>query len=225
MRCLLIEDYLPLRDTIRECLIDEGFVVDESGEGDVGLWQASNHAYDVIVLDIMLPEIDGLTILRKLRKVHDKTPVILISARDAVEQRIEGLNAGADDYLVKPFDLAELVARVRAVIRRKFDVEASELTIGDLRIDCLTKTVFRRDREIHLTKREFALLEYLAHRAGQAVSRGDIHEHIYENYGDASSNKVDVCVSYLRRKLNAGGFPDIIVTKRGYGFILGGGGS
>lgn len=223
MRCLLIEDYLPLRNSIRECLADHGFVVDESGEGDVGLWQASNHSYDVIVLDIILPEIDGLTILTKLRRLHDKTPVILISAKDAVEQRIEGLNAGADDYLVKPFDLAELVARVRALIRRKFDVETSEFRILDLRIDCVTKTVFRGEREIHLTKREFLLLQYLAHRAGQPVSRADIHEHIYQDYGDASSNKVDVCVSYLRKKLNEGGLPELIVTRRGHGFILGGG--
>lgn len=223
MRCLLIEDYLPLRDSICECLADQGFIVDECGSGDVGLWQASNHSYDVIVLDIMLPEIDGLTILRRLRKLHDKTPVILISAKDAVEQRIEGLNAGADDYLVKPFDLAELIARVRAMIRRKFNVEAPEIQIADLRIDCVAKAVFRGSREIKLTKREYLLLQYLAHRAGQAVSRSDIHEHIYQDYGDASSNKVDVCVSYLRKKLNEGELPDLIRTRRGYGFILGGG--
>lgn len=219
----MIEDYLPLRASIRECLVDKGFVVDESETGSVGFWHAANHSYDVIVLDIMLPELDGLTILRKLRKLHDKTPVILISAKDAVEQRIEGLDAGADDYLVKPFDLAELVARVRALIRRKFDVEASEFQIGELRVDCTAKRVFRGEKEIHLTKREFLLVQYLAHRAGQPVSRTDIHEHIYQEYGDASSNKVDVCVSYLRKKLNAGGLPDLIVTRRGHGFMLVGG--
>jgi len=221
MRCLLIEDYLPLRDSIRECLSDHGFIVDECGEGDVGLWQAANHSYDVIVLDIMLPEVDGLTILRKIRKAHDITPVILISAKDAVAQRIEGLNAGADDYLVKPFDLAELHARVMVMVRRKFKVETTEIEIADLRIDCITRTVTRGGRAIPLTKLEFMLLNYLAHRAGEPVSRTDIHEHIYQDYGDASSNKVDVCMSYLRKKLNAGGLPDLIVTRRGHGFILG----
>ncbi len=222
MRCLLIEDYLPLRDSIRECLTDQGFIVDECGSGDIGFWQATNHSYDVIVLDIMLPEMDGLTILRRIRKAHDKTPVILISAKDAVAQRIEGLNAGADDYLVKPFDLAELHARVMAMVRRKFDVETPEIEIGDLRIDCITKSVTRAGRGIQLTKLEFMMLQYLAHRAGQMVSRSDIHEHIYQDYGDASSNKVDVCMSYLRKKLNAGGMPDLIITRRGHGFILGG---
>lgn len=222
MRCLLIEDYLPLRGTIRECLSDEGFVVDESGTGDEGLWRATNHSYDVIVLDIMLPEMDGLTILRKIRKAHDKTPVILISAKDAVEQRIEGLNAGADDNLVKPFDLAELVARVRAMVRRKFAIESPELEIGDLLIDSVAKTVSRAGRPIHLTKSEFMLLRYLAYRAGQTVSRSDIHEHIYQDYGDAGSNKIDVCMTHLRKKLNAGGLPDLIVTRRGHGFVMGG---
>ncbi len=221
MRCLLIEDYLPLRDSIRECLSDHGFIVDECGEGDVGLWQAANHSYDVIVLDIMLPEVDGLTILRKIRKAHDRTPVILISAKDAVAQRIEGLNAGADDYLVKPFDLAELHARVMAMVRRKFDAGTPEIEINDLRINCMTKAVMRAGREIQLTKLEFMMLQYLAHRAGQTVSRADIHEHIYQDYGDAGSNKVDVCMSYLRKKLNAGGLPDLIVTRRGHGFIIG----
>lgn len=221
MRCLLIEDYLPLRDSIRECLSDRGFIVDECGEGDVGLWQACNHSYDVIILDIMLPEVDGLTILRKIRKAHDKTPVILISARDAVSQRIEGLNTGADDYLVKPFDLAELHARVMVMVRRKFDVEAPVIEIDDLRIDCMTKVVTRAGREIHLTRLEFTMLQYLAHRLGQAVSRADIHEHVYQDYGDGGSNKVDVCISYLRKKLNEGGLPDLIHTRRGHGFILG----
>lgn len=222
MRCLLIEDYLPLRNSIRECLSDDGYIVDESGAGDEGFWQATNHSYDVIVLDIMLPEMDGLTILRKLRKAHDKTPVILISAKDAIEQRIDGLNAGADDYLVKPFDLAELVARVRAMVRRKFDTESSEFEIADLHIDCVTKTVTRAGKAIHLTKLEFMLLQYLAYRAGQTVSRADIHEHIYQDYGDGGSNKIDVCMTYLRKKLNAGGLPDLIVTRRGHGFVLGG---
>ncbi len=220
MRCLLIEDYLPLRESVRECLEDEGFVVDESGSGDEGLWYASNHSYEVIVLDIMLPEIDGLSILRRLRGVHDRTPVLLISARDAVVQRIEGLDAGADDYLVKPFDLKELVARVRVMVRRKFAVESAEIVVGTLRIDCVRKSVRRAGREISLTRLEFMMLSYLAHRAGQTVSRREISEHVYKEYGDLASNKIDVCIAYLRRKLNEGGLPEMIATKRGHGFIL-----
>ncbi len=220
MRCLLIEDYLPLRDSIRECLADEGFVVDESGSGDEGLWHARNHSYEVIVLDIMLPEIDGLTILRRLKQEHDKTPVILISARDAIEQRVEGLDAGADDYLVKPFDLKELVARVRVMVRRKFSIEAAEIEVGDLKIDCVRKCVHRAGREIFPTRLEFMMLKYLAHRAGEAVSRKEISEHVYQDYGDLASNKIDVCIAYLRRKLNEGGLPNMITTKRGHGFML-----
>ncbi|MCW1883198.1 response regulator transcription factor [Luteolibacter flavescens] len=221
MRCLLIEDYLPLRTSIREWLWDAGFVVDESGTGDVGLWHASNYAYDVIVLDLMLPEIDGLTILRKLRDLHDKTPVIIISAKDAVSQRIEGLDAGADDYLVKPFDLAELVARVRVLVRRKFALEKSEFTIGDLTINSAKKLVTFSGKPIPLTPLEFKLLEYLAHRQGETVSRADIQAHIYHDHGDSGSNKIDVCLTYLRKKLTAHGLPDLITTRRGHGFVIG----
>ena len=139
MRCLLIEDYTPLRKNILECLGEEGFVVDASSTGDEGLWFARNHRYDAIVLDIMLPGVDGLTILRNLRELQDKTPVIIISARDSLTHRIEGLNSGADDYLVKPFALAELVARVRALIRRRYDQESGIMKISDLTIDCNQK--------------------------------------------------------------------------------------
>lgn len=221
MRCLLIEDYIPLRGSIRECFNNAGFIVDESGTGDEGLWRAQNYTYDVIVLDIMLPEVDGMTILRELRKKHDKTPVLLISARDAVTHRIEGLNAGADDYLVKPFDLGELVARVQALARRRYDLEVPEIQVGDLHIDCLRKIVSRAGKEIAVTRLEYKLIHYLAHRARQPVSRQEISEHIYEDRGDGGSNKIDVCITYLRKKLNAEGLPDLIKTRRGFGYVLG----
>jgi DNA-binding response OmpR family regulator len=143
MRCLLVEDYAPLRDNVAECLREEGHVVDASATGDEGLWFARNHPYDVIVLDIMLPAVDGLTVLRQLRELQDKTPVLIISARDSVDQRIEGLDAGADDYLVKPFALSEMVARVRALIRRRYDRESPKLIVGDLEIDTVSRTVSR----------------------------------------------------------------------------------
>jgi two-component system OmpR family response regulator len=225
MRCLIVEDYAPLRQNIQECLREEGFAVDVSATGDEGLWYARNHPYDVILLDIMLPNVDGLTILKELRTIHDKTPVLILSARDTVEHRVEGLNAGADDYLVKPFALAELVARVRALLRRCYSQESTVLRIGDMTIDCSKKTVARGGEEIPLTRREYSLLEYLAYRAGQPVSRTDIWEHVYEDYSGGSSNAVDVYIGYLRKKLNAGGRSDLIQTRRGYGYTLGSEGS
>ncbi|WP_035610744.1 response regulator transcription factor [Haloferula sp. BvORR071] len=222
MRCLLIEDYLPLRDNMRECLVEEGFVVDDCGAGDEGLWSAENHSYEVIILDIMLPVIDGLSILRRLRKLHDKTPVIMISARDSVENRVEGLNAGADDYLVKPFALAELVARVRALNRRRYDRESHIICIADLQIDTLRKVVTRGEREIVLTRLEYRMLEYLAHREDQTVSRMEIGEHVYQDHDSGNSNRVDVYISYLRRKLNSEGESDLIRTVRGLGYVISG---
>lgn len=220
MRCLIVEDYTPLRKNIEECLREEGYAVDSSATGDEGLWYAKNHPYDVILLDMMLPAVDGLTILRKLRELQDKTPVLVISARDAVAHRVEGLDAGADDYLVKPFALVELVARVRALTRRRYDKESPLLRIGDMTINTTLKTVSRGDEEISLTRREYMLLEYLAHRAGQPVSRTDIWEHVYEDHSGGSSNAVDVYIGYLRRKLNTGGRGDLIQTRRGYGYTL-----
>lgn len=220
MRCLLIEDYLPLRENIRECLVEEGYVVDDCGAGDEGLWSAENHSYEVIILDIMLPVMDGMTILRRLRKLHDKTPVILISARDAVEQRVAGLNAGADDYLVKPFELVELVARVRALNRRLYDRESPVIQIGDLSIDSLKKVVTRGSRELSLTRLEYRILDYLAHREDQVVSRMEIGEHVYQDHDSGNSNRVDVYISYLRKKLNSHGGPDLIRTVRGLGYVI-----
>ncbi|MCW1887551.1 response regulator transcription factor [Luteolibacter flavescens] len=221
MRCLLIEDYTPLRQSMGECLRHAGFIVDESRTGDEGLWSAKNHDYGVIVLDIMLPGLDGMAILRELRRSRDKTPILMISARDAVASRVEGLDSGADDYLVKPFDLQELVARVRALSRRKFDNETSEIRVGDLHVDGLRKRVTRAGREIQLTRLEYKLIHYLAQRAGQPVSRQEIGAHVYEDGGgDGGTNKIDVCINCLRKKLNAPGEADLISTRRGFGYML-----
>lgn len=220
MRCLLVEDYTPLRLTLTECLEEEGYAVDSTETGDEGLWFATNHSYDVIVLDLMLPQIDGLCILRKIRAMQDKTPVLVISARDSVESRIEGLDAGADDYLVKPFALAEMEARIRAVIRRKYERASSRIRIGDLLLDAGTRKVWRGEREIMLTRREFGLLEYLANREGQVVSRTEIWEHVYEDGEGGVSNSVDVYIGYLRKKLNLDGALNMIHTRRGFGYFL-----
>jgi DNA-binding response OmpR family regulator len=220
MRVLVLEDYLPLQKNIVECLSEDGYVVDASADGSEGLWYAENHEYDVVLLDIMLSEVDGLTILRRLRSAGKTVPVILISARDTVAQRIEGLEAGADDYLIKPFALEELVARVRVQVRKKHDKSSLELAIGDIVISTLTKTVTRAGIEIPLTRKEYCLLECLAFKKGEVISREYISQHAYQDYEGASSNVIDVYVGYLRKKLNAHGLPNVIQTKRGHGYIL-----
>ena len=220
MRILVIEDYAPLRDNIVEALCESGYVVDSTGTGDEGLWYATNHSYDTIILDIMLPEVDGLTILKKLRKLANDTPVIIISARDAVDDRIDGLDSGADDYLVKPFALSELLARVRSQTRKRYGVKSPEIEIGDLTINTLTKRVSINDAEVKLTSREYSLVEYLAVRSGEVVSRQDIWDHVYEYYDDASSNTVDVYVGYLRKKLRSHSPHNYIHTRRGQGYLL-----
>ena len=220
MRVLVLEDYLPLHNNIVECLSEDGYVVDSSTDGREGLWYVENHEYDVVLLDIMLPEVDGLAILRRLRSAGKTVPVILISARDTVAQRIEGLEAGADDYLIKPFALDELVARVRVQVRKKHDKSSLELSIGDIVISTLTKTVTRAGVEIPLTRKEYCLMECFAFKKGEVISREYISQHAYQDYEGASSNVVDVYVGYLRKKLNANGLPNVIQTKRGHGYIL-----
>ena len=220
MRILLLEDYALLRDSVVECLTEEGFVVDATDSGAEGLWYAENHDYDALLLDIMLPEISGLDILKRLRMRGDSVPVILISARDTVAQRIEGLEAGADDYLIKPFDLEELTARVRAQVRRKHGKKAPTLVVGDIKVDTATKTVTRANREILLTRKEYMLLECLVFKKGEVISREYIAQHAYQDYEGGNSNVVDVYVGYLRKKLNVGGLPNVIQTKRGHGYML-----
>lgn len=220
MRILLVEDYPPLMRNIVECMTEEGYVVDATASGEEGLWFAREHEYDVVLLDIMLPEVSGLEILKDLRERADNVPVILISARDTVSQRIEGLEAGADDYLIKPFDLFEMVARIGAQVRRRHEKKTPQLVAGDIILDTTTKTVTRAGHEISLTRKEYALLECLFFKKGEVVSRGYISRHAYQDYEGGSSNVVDVYVGYLRKKLNVRGLPNIIQTKRGHGYIL-----
>ena len=220
MRVLVVEDYPPLRSSIVECLSEEGYVVDSTDSGDEGLWFARNHDYDVILLDIMVPEVSGLEILGQLRQKGDPVPVIIISARDAVNQRVEGLEAGADDYLVKPFSLDELVARVRVQVRRRHEKKSPVIQIGDISINTATKSVERAGVAIELTRKEYLLLECLAYRNGEVLSRDDIARQVYEDYEGGTSNVVDVYIGYLRKKLNIDGLPNVIHTKRGHGYSL-----
>lgn len=223
MRILLIEDYRPLNDSLTKGLHEAGFAVDSTRDGKEGLWYAMSNEYDVIILDIMLPGMDGLEILRKIRSRGKKSHVLILTAKDTVEDRVIGLDLGADDYLVKPFAFEELVARVRALLRRSYQEKNPCVKVADLKIDLNTKRVWRGREEITLTPREYALLEYLAMRAGETISRTDIWEHIYEFRSSATSNVVDVYIGYLRRKLDRPNKPDLITTVRGLGYRLGAG--
>lgn len=220
MRILVLEDYPPLRSSIVECLTEEGYAVDSTDSGDEGLWFVRNHEYDVALLDIMVPEVSGLEIVKKLRTDGNLVPVIIISARDTVDQKIEGLESGADDYLVKPFSLDEMLARVRAQIRRRHEKKSPLITINDLVIDTSTKAVQRAGKTIDLTRKEYLLLECLAYRNGEVLSREDIARQVYQDYDGGTSNVVDVYIGYLRKKLHVEGLPNLIHTKRGHGYLL-----
>jgi len=221
MRLLVVEDYRPLQQSLVKGLREAGFAVDTTRDGREGLWYATSNEYDVIILDLMLPGMDGLEILRKIRTQGKKSHVLILTAKDTVQDRVTGLDLGADDYLVKPFAFEELMARVRALLRRSYRQKNPSIKIKDLRLDLTTQRVWRGREEIQLTPREYVLLEYLAMRAGQMVSRSDIWEHVYEFSSSASSNVVDVYIGYLRRKIEREGKPALIHTVRGRGYLLG----
>ena len=220
MRLLLVEDHDLLRDSLRSGLSATGYVVDSTGDGEEGLWHALHDTYDLLILDIMVPKITGLEILTQVRAAGKNVPILLLTARDGVDDRVEGLDLGADDYLTKPFAVAELLARVRALIRRQHQAPHPVISIGDLSIDTVNRRVRRAGAEVTLTPREFALLEYLALRAGAVVTRSELCEHLYEFASDPDSNAVDVLVSRLRRKLTLPDNPAPVQTRRGYGYLL-----
>jgi DNA-binding response OmpR family regulator len=221
MRVLLVEDYLPIQRSVAKGLREAGFAVDVTGDGEEGLWYATTNEYDVIVLDLMLPKVDGLTILRQMREKGRPGHVLILTAKDTVPDRVRGLDQGADDYLVKPFAFEELLARVRALARRAYRVKNPKLEVGDLRIETTSQRVWRGRQEVQLTPREYVLLEYLALRAGEVVTRTDIWDHVYEFNSEADSNVVDVYIGYLRKKIERPGKPALIHTLRGRGYSLG----
>jgi DNA-binding response OmpR family regulator len=217
MRVLVVEDSSRLQRTLGAALRKSGYVVDLAGDGTEGLWLAESHDYDVIILDIMLPGRDGLSVLTELRRQKKPAHILLLTARDAIADRVQGLQAGADDYLVKPFALDELLARVQALCRRAYGTKQPRLKVADLEVDPQARRVQRAGRPVELTAREYLLLEYLARRQGEVVSRTEIEEHIYDGQVDPMSNVVDSAVCGLRKKLGPG---PLIHTRRGLGYIL-----
>ncbi|MGE0446455.1 MAG: response regulator transcription factor, partial [Vicinamibacterales bacterium] len=201
MRLLVVEDEADLADTLQKALTEESFAVDVAGDGEEGLFKLSDIPYDAAILDVMLPGMDGWTVLENVRARGVRTPVLMLTARDMVEDRVRGLNLGADDYLVKPFALTELVARVHAIIRRAYGSPAPRLTLGDVVIDTAAKRVQRNGAIVELTAREYAILEILAQARGRLVSRAMLCEHLYNEDVDIASNVVDVHIAALRKKL------------------------
>lgn len=220
MRLLVIEDYEPLRTALVQGLTEEGFAVDATGDGNEGLWYAQDDAYDVIVLDLMLPGLDGLSILRRIRSEDKRCPVLILTAKDKIENRVQGLNEGADDYLVKPFAFEELLARINALVRRKYQVNSSAIQVGCLTVDLTTKKVTQDGIDIGMTALEFGILQVLALRVGHIVTRSEISDHLYGFDAEPNSNAIDVHIAQLRRKLEGPGRPRLIHTVRGMGYRL-----
>lgn len=221
VRVLVVEDDEQHAAIIARGLRKHAFAVDVAADGEQALFFAQTNAYDVVILDVMLPRLDGLEVCRHLRKAGAHVPILMLTARDGVADRVAGLETGADDYLVKPFEFAELLARVRALLRRQSIYHAPVLAVADLTVDTAAQTATRAGRSLSLTTKEYALLEYLARNSGRVVGRAELAEHVWDNSYDAFSNVIDVYVRRLRLKVDAGDLPPLIHTRRGAGYILG----
>ena len=217
MRLLVVEDEARLLRNLARALREEGYAVDTAADGAEGLYKAENSSYDAIVLDVMLPELDGWQVLARLRQTK-KTPVLFLTARDTPADRVRGLDGGGDDYLIKPFDLSELFARLRALIRRTAARADPVIAIGSVRIDTRARRVTVENKPVPMTAKEFMILEYLAMQQGTVVSRTELYEHVFDERDDTLSNLLDVHVYNIRRKLAL----DLIATRRGQGYCIGG---
>jgi heavy metal response regulator len=220
MRILVVEDEKKVASFIKKGLEEEGYAVDVAADGEEGLAMALTRVHDLIILDIRLPRLDGLCVLQAIRQDGMTAPVLLLTVRATIEDKVLGLDAGADDYLTKPFAFQELVARVRALLRRRLEVEPTVLRIGDLTLDPARRTVSRGGEKIDLTPREFALLDYFMRNPGRVLTRTMITEHVWDYSFDTSTNVIDVYVNYLRRKIDAGRTPKLLHTVRGVGYVL-----
>ena len=220
MRILVVEDQPEMNALLVKQLTAEHYSVDSCQNGTDALEYLAGGEYDAVVLDIMLPGVDGLELLRRRRAAGDKTPVLLLTARDGIEDRVRGLDSGADDYLVKPFALQELLARLRVLIRRRADQVSDVITVAGLQVDCMARTAARGGQVIPLSAKEFAVLEYLARNAGTVLSRDRISHGVWNYDYEGGSNVVDVYIRYLRKKLDDGRTPKLIHTVRGVGYVL-----
>ncbi len=215
MRTLIVEDEPDLLRSLAQALREEGYAVDTANNGENGLFKAESYDYDAVVLDVMLPGIDGWEILKRLRKTK-KTPVLMLTARDQTRDRVRGLDTGADDYMVKPFDLPELFARLRALIRRSANKTTNVIEIGDVKIDTAARNVLLKEKLVELTAREYALVAFLALHRGEVVTRTQLYEHLFDENDSTLSNLLDVHVSNIRKKLGH----DFITTRRGHGYSI-----
>lgn len=220
MRILVADDDAKAAGLIVQGLKAEGYAVDHAADGDEAIWLAETNPYDALVLDVMMPAKDGFTVVRHLRKKNILSPVIFVTARGEVEDRVRGLDAGGDDYLAKPFSLAELLARLRAMLRRQRPQASNVLRVADLEMDLLARKVHRAGQEIVLTNREFALLEFLLVNSPKPVSKMAIVEHVWDQHFDSQTNVVNVYVNYLRNKIDRPGLKPLLHTVRGVGFAL-----
>lgn len=220
MKILIVEDEQRLAALLKKGLEESSYAVDLCHDGEEGLYMAETFPYDAVLLDVMLPKMDGFTVLENLRKQGVDVPVLMLTARTEVESRVKGLNHGADDYIPKPFDFAELLARLTAVIRRNKGQPASTVEVADLRLDLNAKTASRAGREILLSAKEYAVLEYLALNKGRVISRTEFSEHVYDGDFDLDSNIIDVFINKLRNKIDKGHEHKLIRTKRGAGYYI-----
>jgi DNA-binding response OmpR family regulator len=220
MRLLLVEDDPRIARFIAKGLREQSYALDVVGTGEEALYQAAINTYDLAILDVMIPAPDGFAVCRELRKAGQRMPILMLTARDAVEDRITGLDNGADDYLTKPFEFRELLARLRALLRRTGTLQAAELVVADLVIDTVGQNVSRGGRAIPLTAKEYALIEFLARNAGRVVGRAEIAEHVWDEEFDPFSNLIEVYVNRVRRKVDSGSTKPLLHTRRGSGYVL-----
>jgi len=215
MRVLVVEDEHDLRHALEKTLREEGYAVDGAEDGEEGLYKAESWDYDTVVLDVMLPVMDGWTVLERLRRTK-KTPVLMLTARDSVKDRVRGLDLGSDDYLAKPFSLVELLARIRALIRRSAGAASSMIDLGDVQVDTAKRAVFQKLQPVELTAREYALVEMLSFRRGKVVTRTELYDHLFAEEDQTLSNLLDVHVCNVRKKLGK----NFILTRRGHGYVI-----
>ena len=220
MRLLLVEDDPRIARFVAKGLREQTYALDVAATGEDALYQASINTYDLIILDVMIPAPDGFQVCQELRKAGLRMPVLMLTARDAVDDRIAGLDSGADDYLTKPFEFRELSARIRALLRRTGVLQAPQLIVGDLVVDTASQSVARSGRAISLTAKEYALVEFLARNAGRVIGRAEIAEHVWDAEFDPFSNLIEVYINRLRRKLDGAGAKPLLHTRRGSGYML-----